>query len=333
MTAIPTALAVLVEGFFTARLMRQLRASPHTVASYRDTFRLLLQFAERRLGRTPSTLSLADLDAPFVVDFLEHLEVDRRNTARSRNARLAAIHSFCRYVAVIEPMHYGVVQRVLAIPHKRHVRRQIEFLTRVEIDAVLAVPDAATWIGRRDHALLLLAVQTGLRVSELTGLRVQDAALGHGAHVRCIGKGRKERCTPVRRETAALLRKWIAERHARPDDPLFPSTRGGRMSTDAVAYALAKHVAAARRSCATLRKKRISPHVLRRSLAMDLLLHGADKRVIALWLGHEHQETTDMYTHADLAIKQRALARTAPVGVRPGRYRPSDHILAFLQAL
>ncbi len=333
MTEIPAALPALVEGFFTGRLMRQLRASPHTVASYRDTFRLLFLFAERRLGRTPSALSLADLDAPFVVDFLEHLEVDRGNTARSRNARLAAIHSFYRYVAVHEPMHVGVIQRVLAIPHKRHVRRQIEFLTREEIDAVLAVPDTGTWIGRRDHALLALAVQTGLRVSELTGLRVQDASLGHGAHVRCFGKGRKERCTPVRRETATLLRKWIAERHALPDDPLFPSTRGGRMSTDAVAYALARHVAAARRSCATLRKKRVSPHVLRHSLAMDLLLHGADKRVIALWLGHEHEETTDMYTHADLATKQRALARTAPVGVRPGRYRPSDRLLAFLQSL
>lgn len=333
MTAVPVTLPVLIEAFFTDRLMRQRRASPHTIASYRDAFRLLLQFAAARLGRTPSTLSIPDLDAPFVGAFLDHLEADRGNSVRSRNTRLAAIHSFFRYVALTEPIYSAVVQRVLAMPSKRGVRAQIEFLTRTEIDALLAAPDTSTWIGRRDRALLLVAAQTGLRVSELTGLRVEDVALDRAPHVRCIGKGRKERCTPLRREVVGLLRDWVHERRGRPDDHFFPAAHGGRLSTDAVAYLVTKHVAAAGLACPSLRKKRVSPHVLRHSAAMDLFQNGVDLSTIAQWLGHESIETTQIYRHADLALKERALARTTPTDVRPGRYRPSDSLLAFLRSL
>lgn len=333
MTAHSTPFAALLESFFTDRLVRLRQASPHTIASYRDTFRLLLRFAAQRLGKEPSALTLPDLDAPFVAAFLEHLEVDRGNSPRSRNTRLAAIRSFLRYVALTEPTHVGVIQRVLALPSKRWDRTEIEFLTRPEVDALLAAPDLGTWTGRRDRALLLVAVQTGLRVSELTGGRVEDVALGRAPHVLCRGKGRKERCTPLRRQTASVLRDWLREQRARPDDPLFPSSRGGRLSTDGVAYILAKHVETAGRECPTLRKKRVSPHVLRHTAAMDLLLHGVDRSVIALWLGHESVETTQIYLHADLATKQRALARTTPANVPPGRYRPSDSLLAFLDSL
>jgi len=333
MTAVPTTLAVLIEAFFTDRLMRQQRASPCTIASYRDTFRLLLRFAQEGLGKPPSTLSIPDLDAPFVGAFLDHLEAGRGNTVRSRNARLAAIHSFFRYAALTEPLYSAVIQRVLAMPTKRGERAQVEFLTRTEVDALLAAPDASTWIGRRDRTLILVAAQTGLRVSELTGLRVEDVALGRGPHVRCLGKGRKERCTPLRREVAALLRQWVREQRSHPGDPLFPAAHGGRLSTDAVAYLVTKHVEAARHACPSLRKKRVSPHVLRHSAAMDLFQNGVDLSTIALWLGHESVETTQMYRHADLAMKERALARTTPADVRPGRYKPSDSLLAFLQTL
>jgi integrase/recombinase XerD len=328
-----TSFSVLLQSFFTDRLMRQQQASPHTITSYRDTFRLLLRFASERLGKDPSSLSLPDIDAPFVVAFLDYLEDQRGNGARSRNARLAAIHSFCRYVALSEPTYAAVTQRVLALPPKRYERLQIEILTREEIDALLDAPDVATWGGRRDRALILLAVQTGLRVSELTGLHVEDIVVGRGPHVRCHGKGRKMRCTPLRRETVRVLRQWLRERGGIPVDPLFPAARGGPLSTDGVAYLLAKHVKTAARTCPSLRNKRVSPHVLRHTAAMDLLQHGVDRAVIALWLGHESVETTQVYLHADLALKERALARTAPAGVRPGRYRPSDSLLAFLQGL
>jgi site-specific recombinase XerD len=329
----PASFPGLLEAFFTDRLMRQRQASPHTIAAYRDTFRLLLAFAKQRLGKEPSSLAIEDLDAPFLGAFLDHLERDRGNSARSRNARLAAIHSFFRYTAFQEPSHAALIQRVLAMPSKRHDRRQIEFLSGSEIDALLAAPDLSTWVGRRDRTLLLVAVQTGLRVSELTGLRCQDVVLGSGAHVRCLGKGRKERCTPLRTDAVTALRGWLRERNGSPTETLFPNARGGSFSHDGVAYLLAKHVAAARRRCASLGRKRVSPHVLRHSTAMDLLQHGVDRSVIALWLGHESVETTQMYLHADLTIKEQALARTAPLNVPRGRYRPSDRLLAFLQGL
>jgi integrase len=329
----PTDFPVLLQAFFTERLMRQRRASAHTIASYRDTFRLLMQFAQRRLNKAPSSLGLPDLDVPFIGAFLDHLENERRNGARTRNARLAAIHSFFRYVALHEPSCSALAQRVLAMPSKRYTRRPVEFLTRAEVDALLSAPHADTWAGRRDRTLLLLAVQTGLRASELIGLRCDDIVLGAGAHVRCQGKGRKQRCTPLRKDTAGALRAWLRERQGGPADPAFPNGRGGPLSHDGLAYLLAKHVAGAREHCASLTSKHVTPHVLRHTAAMELLQHGVDRAVIALWLGHESVETTYMYLHADLALKEQALAKTTPSGMRPRRYRPDDHVLAFLRSL
>ena len=325
--------AGLLEKFFTDRLMRQRQASPHTIASYRDTFCLLLRFAQDRLKKSPSMLMLEHLDAPFVAAFLDHLEKERGNGARSRNARLAAIHSFFQYAALHAPDHSALIQRVLAIPNKRYDRTQIEFLTHREIEALLAAPDVSTWSGRRDRTLLLVAVQTGLRVSELVGLRCEDVVLGRGAHVRCLGKGRKERCTPLRKDAVRALRGWLCERNPRLSDPLFPSTRGGPLGPDGVEHLLAKHLATARKRCSSLKKKRVSPHVLRHSAAMELLQAGVDRSVIALWLGHERPDTTQIYLHANLALKEHALAKTTPLNVQPGRYRPDDELLAFLKNL
>jgi site-specific recombinase XerD len=322
-----------VQAFFTDRLLRQRRASPHTIAGYRDAFRLLLRFALEQLGKTPTELEVEDLDAPFIGEFLDHLEARRGNSARTRNARLAAIRSFFRYVALNEPAHALLCQRILAMPSKRHERRTIEFLDRQEIDALLAAPDTSTWTGRRDRTLLLVAIQTGLRVSELIGLRNQDVVLGTGAHVRCEGKGRKHRCTPLRKDTVVMVEGWQRKQRGLPEDPLFPSLRGGPLSRDAVERLVAKHVAVGQPRCPSLERKKITPHLLRHTAAMELLQHGVDRSVIALWLGHESVETTQMYLHADLRLKEQALSRTTPVGVKPGRYRPDDGLLAFLEAL
>ncbi len=323
----------LLQSFFTDRLLRQSQASPHTIAGYRDCFRLLLHFAKERLGKMPSQLRVEDLDAPFIGLFLDHLESVRKNSARTRNARLGAIHSFFQYLAFEEPAYALHCQRILAMPNKRHERRPIEFLNREEIDALLAAPNLSTWLGRRDRTLLLVAVQTGLRVSELIGLNCQDIVLGTGAHVRCFGKGRKQRCTPLRPETARALAAWLRERHALPDVPVFPSIRGARLSRDAVERLITKYTQCAESTCPSLKRKKISPHVLRHSAAMDLLQHGVDPSVIALWLGHESVETTQIYLHADMRLKEKALSRTAPLGVKSTRYRPDDHLLSFLEAL
>jgi len=328
-----TLLAPLLETFFTDRLRRQKSASPNTVAAYRDAFRLLLQFAQDRLSTTASNLTLRDLDAPLIGAFLEHLETSRRNGARTRNARLAALRSFFRFLAPREPAHAAVIQRVLAIPQKRCDRRVVNFLTRPEVDALLAGPAPTSWMGRRDHLLLLLALETGLRVSELVHLRLGDVVLGASSYLRCHGKGRKERMTPLRRRTAARLRWWLRERTAAPSDPIFPARHGGPLSRDAVARLLTKYTLAATATCPALKHKTVSPHVLRHTTAVNLLQAGVDRAVIALILGHESVETTQMYLDADLATKERALALTAPVGVPPGRFRPSDTLLAFLQAL
>lgn len=332
MTTAPS-LASLLQRFFTERLVRQQRASPHTIASYRDAFRLLLRFAQERLGKAPATLALDDLDAVLVGAFLDHVEQHRRNTPRTRNVRLAAIHAFCHYVAISEPAHLDRCRRILAIPVKRHERRPIAYLTRAEIDAVLAAPDAATWIGRRDRTLLLLAIQTGLRVSELIHLRCSDVVLGAGPHLRCEGKGRKQRCTPLPRETISVITAWLRECQGQSGDPLFPTARGTALSRDAVERLVARHVQSAQRHCPSLKRKRVSPHVLRHTAAMELLGHGVDRAVIALWLGHESVETTQMYLHADMRLKEQALARTTPPDVKPGRYRPPDQLLAFLERL
>jgi len=326
-------LAPYLQRFFTDRLATQLRASPHTVTSYRDTFRLLLRYAVDRIGRAPTELQMADIDADLVGSFLNDIEKRRGNSARSRNTRLAAIRSFFKYVAVNEPQLLHHCQRVLAMPSKRHEKRAIAYLVRAEIEAVIAAPDLLTWHGRRDRALLALALQTGLRVSELINLFCGDVVLGAGAHVRCMGKGRKERATPLRKDCVKVLRNWLAERGGTDKDPLFVSTRDERLSRDAVERIVRKHVTAAARQCPTLRKKRVTPHVLRHSAAMQLLQNGVDRTVIALWLGHESVETTQMYLDADLAMKERALARTAPLNVGLGRFRPRDSLLAFLEGL
>jgi site-specific recombinase XerD len=329
----PPTFAGLLQSFFTERLMGQRNASPHTIASYRDTFRLLLAFVQDRLRKPPTTVALEDLDAPFLGRFLDHLETDRGNIPRSRNLRLAAIHSFFKYVALHEPSQGALAQRVLAIPCKRHKTKPIDFLTRPEIDALLAVPDQGTWMGRRDRTLLLVAAQTGLRASELIGLRCQDVTFGPGAHVQCTGKGRKQRRTPLRKDAVAALRAWLRERDGQPADVLFPNAHGQRLSHDGLAYILAKHVATARQQCASLVNKRVTPHVLRHSLAMELLQAGVDRSVIALWLGHETLETVQVYLHANPELKEQALAKTKPFNGRPGRYRPDDQLLAFLKGL
>lgn len=321
----------LLQTFFTDRLVRQQQASPHTIAGYRDCFRLILHFAKEQLGKTPSNIRLKDLDAPFLGLFLDHLESVRKNSARTRNARLAAIHAFFRYVALEEPAHALHCQRILAMPSKRYERRPIEFLHREEIDALLAAPRLSTWVGRRDRALLLVGVQAGLRVSELIGLNCQDVVLGTGAHVRCVGKGRKQRCTPLRSETAKTLKAWLREQRGLPDNPVFPSIRGGRPSRDAIERLIRKYAKVAALTCPSLKRKNVAPHVLRHSAAMNLLQHGVDRSVIALWLGHESVETTQMYLHADMRLKETALSRTAPLGVKQARYCPDDKLLAFLE--
>lgn len=326
-------LPALVQSFFTDRLLRQRHASPHTIAGYRDSFLLLLRFATQRLGKAPSDLLIEDLDVSFIGAFLQHLETDRGNSARTRNVRLAAIHSFFRYVALTEPAHALVCQRVLAMPSKRFEKRPVAFLNRAEVEALLAAPDPSTWTGRRDRTLLLVAVQTGLRVSELIGLCWKDVVLGTGAHVRCVGKGRKHRSTPLRRDAQTLLRAWLQRQRAQSEDRVFPSIRGGALSRDAVEWLVTKHTRVAQLHCPSLKRKRVTPHVLRHSAAMELLHHGVDRSVIALWLGHESIETTQIYLHADMRLKEQALARTSPLGVKPGRYRPDDHLLAFLDSL
>jgi site-specific recombinase XerD len=328
-----SALAPTLEAFFAERLARQRDASPNTVAAYRDAFRLLLAFAAGRTGREPSRLELADLDAALIAAFLDHLERERGNGVRTRNARLAAIHSFFRFAALRHPEHAALIARVLAIPPKRFDRALVTFLSGPEITALIAAPERSTWTGRRDHALLLVAIQTGLRASELLGLRVGDAHLGAGAHLACRGKGRKERVTPLTTEAVRVLRVWLAERRGASADPLFPTRRGAPLGRDGLERLLAKYAARAARRCPSIARKRLSPHVLRHTAAMELLAAGVDTSVIALWLGHERVDTTQIYLHADLALKERALARTTPAGARPGRYRAPDALLAFLEAL
>lgn len=327
-----TTLAPVMQGFFTERLAQR-RVSAHTVAAYRDTFRLLLEYARRQLGRPPSALELTDIDAVFVGGFLDHLEHDRNNSVTTRNARLAAIHSLFAYAAYRCPEHALLIQRVLAIPQKRRDCTLVCFLSHEETEALLAVPDQSTPLGRRDHLLLLVATQSGLRVSELTALTCADAELGTGAHLRCTGKGRKQRCTPLTKPTARLLQRWITARNAAPDDPLFPNRIGGHLSRDAVADLLRKHLPAAAERCPTLASKNVTPHTLRHTAAMALLTAGVDTSTIALWLGHASTKATDVYLHADLAMKERALARTAPHDTATKRYRPTDSLLTFLENL
>jgi integrase/recombinase XerD len=326
-------LAGHLERFFTDRLLGQLGASPHTVASYRDTFRLLLKFATKHYRRQPSDLQVQDLDAKFVSAFLKHLEHDRRNSARTRNNRLSAIHAFFGYVSVNEPALASDCQRVLAIPLKRFERGPVQFLSEEETSALLKAPDTTTWLGRRDQLLLQVALQTGLRNSELIRLCRQDVELGTGAHIKCLGKGRKNRCTPLKSDLAARLSGWIAEQPPGPTTPIFPTAKGSALSSDAFQRLVTRHIKTAGKTCLSLQKKRVTPHTLRHSLAMNLLQRGVDITVIALWLGHESIETTQTYLHADMALKEKALARIANSKKIPKRYRPNDRLLAFLESL
>ena len=323
----------LLQSFFTSRLMQQRQASPHTIGSYRDSFRLLLQFAQTRLGVAPQKLTFEQIDAPLIAAFLEDMQTTRGISAISRNLRLTAIRSFFRYASFEMPSHAAQIQRVLAIPNKRCTRTQIGFLTRDEIDALLRAPDLGTRSGRRDHALMLHAVQTGLRLSEITGLRRREVCLGTGAHVRVVGKGRKERSTPLTKATTDVLRAWLREIETGEDAIVFPSARGARLSADGVQYLLAKHVAQACQACTTLAKKHVTAHVLRHTMAMELLQAGVERSVIALWLGHESIETTQIYLDANLEMKQAALDKVDPQPGRVGRFRPDDRLLAFLNAL
>ncbi|HEX3478223.1 MAG TPA: tyrosine-type recombinase/integrase [Kofleriaceae bacterium] len=326
-------LAPTLQAFFTDRLIGQKRASAHTIAAYRDTLRLLLAFAAEHTAKPPSDLDIDDIDAPLIGAFLDHLEHERGNTIRTRNARLAAIRSLFRYAALRQPEHAATIQHVLAIPSKRHDQALVTFLTDHELNALLDAPDQSTWIGRRDHALILLAAQTGLRASELIGLTCGHLRLGTGAHVSCIGKGRKQRITPLTKQTVAVMRDWTRERDAQPDDPLFATSTGRKLTRDALERRLTKHAATAAATCPSLAAKAITPHVLRHTAAMRLLHADVETTVIALWLGHEQIQTTQIYLHADLAIKQKALDRTTPPTVKPGRYQPTDRVLAFLDAL
>lgn len=327
-------LAALVERYFTERLMRHRNASPNTIASYRDTFRLLFSFAQTRLCKPPSGLALDDLDASFICTFLDDLEANRSAGIRTRNLRLTAIRSFFHFVSFEEPAYAAHIQRVLAIPSKRHDKRELHFLNRPEIEAILTTPDRTTWLGRRDYTLLLLAVQTGLRLSELIGLDRDAVFLGRGAHVRCLGKGRKERATPLSKLARTALQAWLKEPGRLRATALFPNIHGGRLSPDSVQSFLTKHVALARNRCQSLKSKRVSPHVLRHTAAMELLQAGVDCSVIALWLGHESIETTQTYLHAHLALKEAALARLKPLQKgKAARFHPNDRLLEFLNAL
>ncbi len=328
-----SALAPTLQSFFTDRLMSQRAASPQTIAGYRDTFRLLLNFAAKRTRKQPCDLDLGDLDALLVGSFLDHLERDRGNTVRTRNNRLAAIHSFFGYASRRHPEHIASIQRVLAIPPKRFDRSIITFLSDEEVDAMLAACDVTTWTGRRDHAIFVLTIQTGLRISELRSLTCGDIFLGTGPHVHCVGKGRKERRTPLLPRTVDVLRVWLAERSGAPPEPLFPTFAGRALSRDAIEHRLAVYMTRAAVGCASLRRKHVTTHTLRHTAAMRLLLSGVDVTVIALWLGHEQVSTTSIYLHADMSQKQRAIARTNPVGAKVGRYHAPDRLLAFLERL
>lgn len=327
-----SALAPILEGYFTEHLAQR-RASPHTVSSYRDTFRLLLRYAQARLGKPPAALDIADLDVSLIGAFLDHLERDRNAGVRTRNLRLTAIHSLFTYASYRCPEHAEMIRRVLTIPAKARERTVVSFLSRAETAALLDAPDRSTSLGQRDHALLLVAVQTGLRVSELTGLTFADVTFGRGAHVHTRGKGRKERITPLLPATARLLETWQRHRRAVADEPVFATRAGGRLSADAVEDLVDKYVAAAGPCCPSLRDKRVTPHTLRHTCAMSLLRSGTDIATIALWLGHASIKSTEVYLHADLTLKEEALARTAPTPIARHRYRPTDKLLDFLETL
>ena len=326
-----TLIAPTIQAFFSERLAGQLQASPRTIASYRDTLRLLLHYTHQQTGKPPSALDWEDLNEELISGFLEHLETVRGNAAKTRNLRLTAIRSLFTFASLRHPDHANTIARVLAIPPKRHRQRTITYLSAPEAAALINAPGPARWEGRRDRTLLTLAIYTGLRVSELTGLDCGDITLGTGANVRCRhSKGRKQRAVPLITPVRPVLAAWLTERAGRTSDPLFPTRSGRRLSTDAVAQRVSTHAATA---CPSLNGKHLHPHALRHSCAMSLLQAGVDTTVIALWLGHADVRSTDPYIHADMTIKEKALALVTPPDVKPGRYKPPDKLLAFLEGL
>lgn len=334
MTDASPSFPTLLQRFFVDYLRQQRAVSPSTVAAYRDTFRLLLAFAQKTIGKTPTDLALADLDASLILAFLDDLERSRGNSVRSRNARLSAIRSFLKYAAHQDLTALAIIERNLAIPQKRHDKAVLGFLTRPEMEAIIAAPDVRTWAGQRDRALFTVLYNTGARVSEAIGLRVGDVILDVSPVAHLHGKGRKRRSVPLWKATAAVLRPWV-RRLARSSeaDFLFPNSTGGKLSRSSVTQRLGSAVDAAARQHPQLAGRPISPHTIRHTTAMHLLQAGVDITVIALWLGHESPTTTHIYLEADLAMKEEALSRLQPLATTLGRYRPPDQLMAFLQGL
>ena len=331
MKSSPVLIGPLLQRFFLEHLLQHKHVSPQTIASYRDAFRLLLEYAHQHLKTEPVSLAVTALDAPVVVSFLDSLEKDRHNCARSRNIRLAAIRSFFRWLTLRDPELVGMATRILAIPVKRTDRRLVQSLTRDEIDALLAAPDPIRWQGRRDHALLLTLYNTGARVSEITALHRDHVQFGSTTFVHLFGKGRKQRDVPLWPKTAQTLKVWFRELESTSTPLAFPSARGQRLSRNGVDYILKQ--AAARANCPSLSNKRIHPHAVRHTTGAHLLQSGVDISVIALWLGHESIETTHMYVEADMATKERALQKLAPPGTHVRKFTPNDRVLAFLHTL
>jgi site-specific recombinase XerD len=333
MTAATVGFPTLVQEFFHRRLLTERGVSAHTIASYRDTFELLLRYVERRTGRTPSALTLDDLDAPLVLDFLDHLEQERGNSARTRNLRLTAIRSFMRYASLRDPAVLPVAERVLALSPKRFDRPALDFLSRDEVDALLAAPDQRSWSGHRDAVLLAVLYNSGARVSELANLHVADLLIDRSCALHLHGKGRKQRVVPLWKHTAKQLRHWLPRIDQSPAAPVFPNRAGKPLTRSGVEQRLRLAVATASTRCPTLLGRRISPHTLRHTTAMHLLQAGVDITVIALWLGHEDTSTTHQYVEADLAMKDAALRRLDQPALKHVRYTPSDRLLVFLEAL
>lgn len=329
----PSSFPALLQGFFCQRLIGQRNVTARTVAAYRDTFRLLLRYAESQIRRPPVAVTIADLDAPLILGFLEHLEHERGNCARTRNLRLVAIRSFLRYAAHQEPTALPAIQRVLAIPMKRFDRPLLGFLSHPEMQAILEGPDRTTWSGQRDHVMLTSFYNTGARVSEVISLCIGDLDLVHGASIRIRGKGRKERATPLWRSTVRLLREWLKRINRAPEAPLFPNRNGRAMSRSGVEQRLRVAVTTAQEGCPSLRGRRISPHTIRHTTAMHLLQSGVDLSVIALWLGHESPATTHRYLEADLEMKERALQSLQEPSTGRQRFRATDQLLTFLDSL
>ncbi len=325
--------SVLLQKFFSDYLISQRQASGHTISSYRDTFCLFLKFTQKYLKKEPSKIKIENITVDLIKEFLKDLEKNRNISVRSRNQRLAAIHSCFRYAALLYPERSNSIQQILAIPHKKHDYPVVQFLTSNEIDALLAMPDRTTWLGRRDYTLMLLAIRTGFRVSEMISLRWDNIIFGSASHVHCIGKGRKERTTPITKKTASVMKSWLNENKSNSENLVFTNARKGKLSRDGIDYILKKYIRLASDHCTTLKRKRISPHSLRHTAAMQLLEAGVDTMIIALWLGHESIESTQIYIKADLKMKENALNRTKDPNIKSLRYKPNDKLMEFLKSL